>query len=452
MKQKINLRLALVSLIAIVMTVIGITLVYYSLFQQQVREDLKGSAGLLAQTGIFQNQFGDMSGREHLDEEEKIWLSERFRPANLRITWVGRDGRVFFDNDADAVELPNHLDRPEIQRAIESGEGESTRHSDTMNMDTFYYALLLENSTVLRVSVRARTITNILITAMPVIAVIAVFILLGCVLIGHLLTRWLMKPLEEMAENLDDSGAVLVYKELEPFIFKIRSQHENILAAAKSRQDFTANISHELKTPITAISGYAELIENHLIDEESESYIACQIRHNAERLLSLITDIIRLSELDHKELPREFKHFDLLASAQECVGEYMPMSAQKNVKLSCRGTSVMINADYSLIREMIDNLIQNAIRYNKENGAVCVTVGAEEGHPVLSVRDTGIGISAEHQKRVFERFYRVDKSRSRETGGTGLGLAIVKHIAEIHSAEIFLESEIGRGTDITVKF
>lgn len=452
MKQKINLRLALVSLIAIVMTVIGITLVYYSLFQQQVREDLKGSAGLLAQTGIFQNQFGDMSGREHLDEEEKIWLSERFRPANLRITWVGRDGRVFFDNDADAVELPNHLDRPEIQRAIESGEGESTRHSDTMNMDTFYYALLLENSTVLRVSVRARTITNILIAAMPVIAVIAVFILLGCVLIGHLLTRWLMKPLEEMAENLDDSGAVLVYKELEPFIFKIRSQHENILAAAKSRQDFTANISHELKTPITAISGYAELIENHLIDEESESYIACQIRHNAERLLSLITDIIRLSELDHKELPREFKHFDLLASAQECVGEYMPMSAQKNVKLSCRGTSVMINADYSLIREMIDNLIQNAIRYNKENGAVCVTVGAEEGHPVLSVRDTGIGISAEHQKRVFERFYRVDKSRSRETGGTGLGLAIVKHIAEIHSAEIFLESEIGRGTDITVKF
>ena len=321
-----------------------------------------------------------------------------------------------------------------------------------MNMDTFYYALLLDNGTVLRVSMQARTILSVLMTALPVIAGIVVIVLLGCVLIGHMLTGQLMKPIEEMAENLDDSSGTTAYKELEPFAYKIRSQHENILAAAKSRQDFTANVSHELKTPITAISGYAELIENQLVDEESEVHIAQQIRHNANRLLSLITDIIQLSELDHAELPRNFEQIDLLAVAEECVQEYTPMAVQKNVKLTCSGIPAGVKADHVLIREMIDNLLQNAIRYNRDNGSVDVNVTIENGHPILSVKDTGIGIPIEHQDRVFERFYRVDKSRSRETGGTGLGLAIVKHIADIHSAEVVLESEAGKGTTVTIKF
>ena len=444
MKQKINMRLSLIALIAIVMTAVGLTLVYYNLFQKQVRDDLKQSAQILAETEVFQNAYA--AGKDNVESLENL------SSGNLRITWIDEDGTVLFDNDTEIEGLANHLDRPEIQKAFETGEGESTRRSETMKMDTFYYALLLENGTVLRVSMQARTILSVLMTALPVIAGIIAITLLGCVLIGHMLTGQLMKPIEEMAENLDDSSGTTAYKELEPFAYKIRSQHENILAAAKSRQDFTANVSHELKTPITAISGYAELIENKMVDEESEVHIAQQIRHNADRLLSLINDIIQLSELDHGELPRNFEQIDLLAVAEECVQEYQPMAAQKNVSLICNGIPAGIKADRKLIREMIDNLLQNAIRYNKENGTVEVKVKIELGHPVLIVKDTGIGIPLEHQDRVFERFYRVDKSRSRETGGTGLGLAIVKHIAEIHSAEVVLESEAGKGTTVTIKF
>ena len=218
------------------------------------------------------------------------------------------------------------------------------------------------------------------------------------------------------------------------------------------RQDFTANVSHELKTPLTAISGYAELIENRIVDGEAQIHAAQQIRRNAERLLSLITDIIELSELDHRELPRTFEQTDLFRIAQESVDDLQALARRKSVSLSCGGTSAGISADRSLIREMIDNLVQNAIQYNKENGTVRVYVTIDHAHPKLTVKDTGIGIPTDQQSRVFERFYRVDKSRSRETGGTGLGLAIVKHIAQIHSAELSMNSTPGVGTEITVSF
>ncbi len=443
MKQKINLRLSLIALIAIVATTIGVTLVYYQIFQRQVRDDLKQNASLLVETDIFQNAYtsgkGSSANLDHLSA------------GNLRITWVDEDGTVLFDNDTNVQGLSNHIDRPEIRMAFESGEGESVRRSDTLNMNTFYYALLLENDTVLRVSTQARTITSVLISALPVIGFIAVLILAGCVLIGHLLTGQLMRPLEEMSKNLDDYQ-VPVYKELEPFAERIRVQHENILAAAKSRQDFTANVSHELKTPITAISGYAELIENGMADEDSQVHIAQQIRHNANRLQSLITDIIQLSELDDLELERKFETVDLYRVAKECVDDLRPVAEKKMVKLSCRGISAGVVGDCGLIREMIENLVQNGIRYNKEHGMVDVFVTIREAHPVLTVKDSGIGIPADQLDRVFERFYRVDKSRSRQTGGTGLGLAIVKHIVELHNAKIEISSTVGTGTEITIRF
>ncbi len=443
MKQKINLRLSLIALIAIIATSIGVTLVYYQIFQRQVRDDLKQNAELLVESDLFQTAYtsgkGSAANLNHLSS------------GNLRITWVDEDGTVLFDNDTNIEGLSNHIDRPEIRMAFENGEGESVRRSDTLNMNTFYYALLLDNNTVLRVSTQARTITSVLLSALPVIGIIAAIVLLGCVLIGHLLTGQLMKPLEEMSENLDDYQ-VPVYKELEPFADRIRIQHENILAAAKSRQDFTANVSHELKTPITAISGYAELIENGMADADSQVHIAKQIRHNADRLQSLITDIIQLSELDHREIQREFETIDLYLVARECVNDLSPVAQKKSVRLSCHGVSAGINADRALIREMIENLVQNGIRYNKENGTVDVSVTIMDAHPMIRVKDTGIGIPADQLGRVFERFYRVDKSRSRQTGGTGLGLAIVKHIVEIHSAEIEIKSTVGVGTDVVIYF
>ena len=178
-------RLSLIALIAIITTTVGITSVYYNLFQRQVRNDLKQNAVLLVETELFQNAYS--FGKE--SAENLAHLSS----GNLRITWVDEDGTVLFDNDTDIAGLSNHLDRPEIQMAFENGEGESTRRSDTMNMNTFYYALLLDNGTVLRVSTQARTIISVLITALPVIAGILALVLLVCVLIGHLLTGQLMK-------------------------------------------------------------------------------------------------------------------------------------------------------------------------------------------------------------------------------------------------------------------
>lgn len=295
-------------------------------------------------------------------------------------------------------------------------------------------------------------IKEFIITALPVIVGVVIVMLIISIFTGRLLTRNLLKSIEQMAEDIDDSRQKPVYVELAPFAEKIRSQHENILAAAKSRQDFTANVSHELKTPITAISGYSEIIENKLVNPEEIPHIAEQIHKNADRLLSLINDIIQLSELDHGELPRAFEQVDLYEIANACASDLQPLAAKRGLRLVCEGVSAGIMADKGLIREMVENLVHNAIRYNREGGIVEIFVTIEKGHPKLSVRDTGIGIETDEQERVFERFYRVDKSRSRETGGTGLGLAIVKHIADIHFAEIVLHSTAGEGTEIVVIF
>ncbi len=444
MKQSINLRLIIIALIAIITTAVGVTLVYYSLFQMQVRDDLKQNAELLVGTEVFQNVYGH--GKEKTEELEHLG-SEK-----LRITWIDKNGTVLYDNDTDISRMQNHLDRPEVKQAMSDGEGESTRKSDTMDMNTYYYALLLDNGTVLRVATDARTITSVIMTALPVIIFIAAVILLACILIGHFLTRQLMKPIEEMAEDIDEINRISAYSELEPFAEKIRSQHEKMLAAVKSRQDFTANVSHELKTPITAISGYAELIENQLIEGDDVVHAAQQIRHNSDRLLSLVTDTIQLSEFDNSEISGSFETVDLLSVAEGCVEDLQPLAYKKAVTMSCYGYTVLINADRMLIREMIENLIQNSIQYNKENGSVQVSVSIKDECPVISVKDTGIGIPAEQQDRVFERFYRVDKSRSRQTGGTGLGLAIVKHIAELHDAEISMISTYEKGTEVVIRF
>lgn len=486
MKQKINLRLFFIALIAVVASTIAITFVYYELFQQQVRQDLKLHAELLSDTELFQDMYAGAGydnslktvadGQNesenaaegetaHISAQTKagsrssdIWGNnrsetlERLRNENLRITWIDSDGSVLYDNDADAAALENHADRPEVNAALAYGEGESIRRSETFKLATFYYAMQMEDGTVLRVAMRVRTLTSIFLVAAPIILVLIAMVLGICVIIGQMLTASILQPIEMMAENIDDHNTEVVYAELKPFADKIRSQHEHILAAAESRQDFTANVSHELKTPLTAISGYAELIENHMIDPEQESYIASQIRRNSDRLLSMINDIIRLSELDHTELPRQFANMDLYAAAAECCRNLKINADQRHVSLSCTGNSAHISADPALIKELIENIVQNGIRYNREHGHVWVSVTEKEGHAILTVRDDGIGIPKDKLTRVFERFYRVDKGRSRDMGGTGLGLAIVKHIAEIHSAELNLDSILGEGTTITVKF
>ena len=229
-------------------------------------------------------------------------------------------------------------------------------------------------------------------------------------------------------------------------------ENEGVLAAAKSRQDFTANVSHELKTPLTAISGYAELIENGMVEKEQQIHFATEIRRNAQRLLSLINDIIKLSELDSSEAQQGFEQLDLYGLVKDCMENLQVNAEQRKVALNFDGTDCMVRGNRQLLTELVENLCQNAIRYNNEGGTVNVTVHKLGGKTVLTVEDNGIGIPKDQQERVFERFYRVDKSRSKETGGTGLGLAIVKHIVQLHDAELTLDSEVGRGTTIKVEF
>ena len=262
MKQKINLYLSLIALVAVLSTTIGITLVYYSLFQTQVKKDLALYTRLLADTGVFQSAY---AGTEDVNAYVENAALIELKRDNPRITWISGDGTVLYDNGTDVSNLANHLDRPEIRKAIETGSGETVRRSDTFNLNTFYYALQLEDGTILRTSAQASSISNVFVSSLPVIFGICAVFLVICITLGHFLSLQLLKPQNVMAEHLDSPMKTTVYRELQPFADKIRTQHENILEAASVRQDFTANISHELKTPLTAISGYSELIETGMV-------------------------------------------------------------------------------------------------------------------------------------------------------------------------------------------
>ena len=441
MKSKINIRLVGIAILAVIATVIGITIIYYSLFQKQVRADLSVSAKLLKDTHYFESVNIDI---------DEIDLSTDL--SELRVTWIDEDGTVLYDNDASAELLSNHNDRPEIQEAFDKGSGEAIRKSDTMKKNTFYYAVLLDNGTVLRVATNAQSIWSVFMSAAPIIALIILLIIAICIFISHMLTKQLLLPIETMAENLGDSDYESPYKELEPLAEMLRSQHTDILAAAKARQDFTANVSHELKTPLTAISGYAELLDGGMVGEEQQKHFYQEIRKNADRLLALINDIIRLSDLDRKGHEPSFGVIDLYEVVKECMDELTVNAKQRNVNISLDGESCNVHGSKDMLKELVENLAQNAIRYNNAGGKVWVSVTKRDGRSVLTVKDNGIGIPASEQERIFERFYRVDKSRSKATGGTGLGLAIVKHIVEIHDAKIELDSAPGVGTTISVLF
>ena len=220
----------------------------------------------------------------------------------------------------------------------------------------------------------------------------------------------------------------------------------------KMRKEFSANVSHELKTPLTSISGYAEIMKSGMVNREDMIVFSERIYKEASRMIALIDDIIKLSKLDEDSVEVEWQDVDLYALCEEIV-ERLTMSARRrDVQVELDGEPVVYYGVKQMLDEMIFNLCENAIKYNVPDGKVMLWVGNTPEGVKIIVRDTGIGIPKEHQERIFERFYRVDKSRSRETGGTGLGLAIVKHIVALHDGEISLESEDGQGTTIRVQF
>lgn len=303
----------------------------------------------------------------------------------------------------------------------------------------------------------------VFVSILPAMTGMLVFILISLYLFSSILTSRIIEPLKIATYNIESilSGEeikdVKIYEELEPFIKTINIQKreieysiERLKHAEKIRREFTANVSHELKTPLTSINGFAEMIETGMAKGDDIVKSATIIRKEGNRLLGLIDSIIKLSLLDDLSIQRELTEIDLFSIAQFVCSNLEIIAKEKNVSLSINGESTSIKANQRMIEDLIFNLVDNAIKYNKIGGSVDVEIHEDNKWGFIKVKDTGIGIPDEQQSRVFERFYRADKSRSKKVNGTGLGLSIVKHTAEYHGGKLSLSSIEGEGTTIEV--
>lgn len=487
---------------------------------------------------------------------------EQFDSSSMRCTLIAADGTVLFDTQANSEEMENHLDREEIQEALATGSGSSSRYSSTLTEKTVYQAVRLSDGTVLRMSVSRLTVGALLLEMLPpIVAILLIAIVVSMILSGKMAKR-ITDPLNALdLEHPYDNDC---YEELAPVLTKISKQHKQIVSqmntlrqksdefqqiiasmseglvlldkngtvlsmnpsamrifsapeskigcdfltvdrntqmsqavrdalsgqhrqfrarkngkeyqfsvnpiesggtilgavllgfditdkafAERNRQEFTANVSHELKTPLQSIIGSAELLENGLVKPEDTARFTGNIKKEATRLVHLINDIIRLSQLDEDSKPAS-ETVELTEVAKEAIEVLTPSAVRKNVTLSLETEPCTICGVRRYVYEIFYNLCDNAIRYNVDGGKVTVTVRPENQRARITVADTGIGIAPEHHERIFERFYRVDKSHSKETGGTGLGLSIVKHAVQYHGGSLELESEVGKGTTVTV--
>ena len=540
-----TLLVGVVVLLAALALVMGVLYSYFGRVQEsQLRDELS-----LAAVGVTQ------SGEDYL---------RQLKSDQYRITWVAADGSVLYDTQADASAMENHAQRQEVRQALAYGEGESSRYSSTLLQKTVYYAKLLPDGTVLRLS-SVRVTAGVLMLNMlqPLLLLVIAVLILSGVLAGRLAKRIteplnrldLENPLEndtyeelapllrrmehqrrqidlqmdelkQRAEEfqqitgsmneglvlLDENGAILSInpaaqrllgtdnacvgqdiltvdrdvslsdglrtsaqeghsefrgrrggREYQFDISRIQTEGRTAgtvllvfdvterAFAEQNRREFTANVSHELKTPLQGIIGSAELLENGMVKQEDVPRFVGHIRSEAQRLVTLIGDIIRLSQLDEGE-PMPTETVDLLEVTREAAENLQTAAAARDVTVTVEGQPAELEGVRRLLYEIVYNLCDNAIKYNVTGGRVDLSVSCTGGTAAVMVRDTGIGIPADQQDRVFERFYRVDKSHSKASGGTGLGLSIVKHAVQYHHGVIELKSELGKGTEIRVTF
>ena len=379
----------------------------------------------------------------------------------LRITWIDSDGTVLFDNYADVETMENHLDREEVQEALASGVGKSSRKSDTLSEQMIYYAVLADDGTVLRTATAEKTLASrVLLMVKPTLIILIVAIAVSLYL-AYRISKSIIRPINAIDFEAPEKSRD--YKELNPLLERISHQNSIIdkqmdelkmehEAREKMRREFTANVSHELKTPLTSISGFAEIMRNGMVKSEDIPRFSGYIFDEAQRLISLVGDIIKLSQLDDNELPVEKVRLDLYDLCESVITSLGPAADTKGVAIELKGQHANIFGAEQIIDEIIHNLCDNAIKYNKENGKVTVSVLKRGKEVELAVTDTGIGIPALDQQRVFERFYRVNKGKSKQMGGTGLGLSIVKHGAAYHNAKIVLDSTQDVGTTVKIIF
>lgn len=422
----------------ITITAVLILSVFYSYSDNQLKEQLR------VVESVVENQLAQ--------DDDTAFISNHI-DKNVRITLVAKDGTVIADSQESANKLGNHLNRQEIQQAIKNGEATVTRHSDTQEKKVYYFAKQLDNGNILRVSAEAKSIGKFFSDYIIYILLCIIVVIVAAVFVSMGITKSIVKPITQLGQSLDNIDKFKSDEELKPLVNALLQQKKKQKMLDKQKKQFTANVSHELKTPLTSIAGYAELIETGMAKPEDIKPFAGVIRKQALRLVNLSEDIIQLSQLEESDdEDMSFESVNLYEIAQRCVEALNINAINKCVTLNLTGEECYIRGKAQLVEELVYNLCDNAIRYNKENGNVTVTVSPLEKGASVSVKDTGIGIPKKYQERIFERFFRVDKSRSKATGGTGLGLAIVKHITQLHDAKLEISSEEGEGTEIIVTF
>ena len=466
MTRRYRRGLVIVGLLCMLVTLTAATVLFQRSYTRRVDDYLAQICDTVA------------AGYETQDTHDAVTLANLLPTGNNapRFTLIDGDGTVLYDSETatgivydkdgkvyqlDAPQMSNHADRPEFIGAMANGTASATRESETLRQESHYYARRIDTPTgtqVLRVGEDVANLWGLSLDTLPLLCCAVVLILLVTALFAWWLTRRLVQPINHLAENLDTIEADVPYEELIPLARTIQTDRKLREDSETMRREFTANVSHELKTPLTSISGYAELIETGMAKPADVPTFAARIHKEAQRMIALVSDILQLSELDStqasqsRETPAEMVPVDLAALIKE-TAQNMTVNARKAyVTLQYNAQPATVLGSKDLLSELATNLCDNAIRYNQPGGHVELRCGTGPEGPWLLVEDNGIGIPQDSQARVFERFYRVDKSRSKATGGTGLGLAIVKHIALLHHARIDLQSQVGSGTTIKVTF
>lgn len=442
MSRKIFKSICFASLIVFVASLVFIMGALTTYFTGSQKRQLKNELSLAAE-GVQLNGIDYLRGLED--------------KSDYRITWVNENGSVIYDNQADAGSMENHLEREEIKQAFAAGYGESSRYSSTLSEKLLYAAQKLSDGTVIRLSFAQSSVWTLLLGFSAPICVVALIAIIISLYLATRLTRRIIDPVNSI--DLDNPMKNEVYEELEPLMKRIDIQQRQLKADKAElekneeiRQEFTANVSHELKTPLQAISGYAELIRADMVKTEDVKPFAERIYAESRRLSSLVEDIIDLTKLDNGGYGYQWEETDLYRIAENVVDSLENTAEAEKIKLRLSGQSARIYGVAQLLHSIVYNLCDNAIKYNHEGGSVDVSVNRTGDKVILVVKDTGVGIPEDSIGRIFERFYRVDKSRSKEVGGTGLGLSIVKHAAKIMDAKIDVKSRENEGTIFTVSF
>lgn len=421
----------------------ALTLSYVFLTMVMYRQTLTIMRTELAQEAEYIRAAIEISGVDYIEE-----LDEASR--DTRVTWIDAGGKVLYDSGNAQKKMENHRTRKEFQDALQSGSGQDIRVSDTKGREMFYFALCMNDGTVLRVAKDMDSVWKTAFRILPYMLGIGVAMGIAAWILSGYQVRKLIRPINEL--DLENPLENEIYGELSPLLERIDTQNKEKEKTEQMRREFSANVSHELKTPLTSISGYAEIMMNGMVKPEDVPVFSERIYNEASRMITLVGDIIKLSKLDEGSIELEKEDVDFYALTREIVSRLSMQAEKRHIQAELVGEHVTYRGIRQILEEMIYNLCENAIKYNKENGKVSIWIGSTLQGKKVIVQDTGIGIPKEHQGRIFERFYRVDKSHSRETGGTGLGLSIVKHGALLHHAEIHVESEEGKGTKIELVF